>query len=51
MCLPSKTHLSQMKLTTEQAAKLAELESKNKQAAREQLLRIQLILARSPIKR
>lgn len=30
----------------EQAVKLAQLEQKNKQAAREQLLRMQLILAR-----
>ena len=33
-----------------QAVKLAELEKKNKEAAKEQLLRIQLLLAQKPIK-
>lgn len=41
-CLPTQVE-SQM---LQQALKKAELEQKNKQAAREQLLRIQLMLAK-----
>ena len=40
---------SQEKKALEQALKLAELKEKNKQAAKEQLMRIQLLLARRPI--
>jgi hypothetical protein len=50
MCFQNQLHLRQLKLTEEQVEKVKYLEEKNKQAAREQLLRIQLILARAPRK-
>lgn len=50
MCLVSANQLKEMALKTEQIEKLKELEIKNKAAAKEQLLRIQLLLARNPIK-
>lgn len=40
-----------LELAAAQAAKLAELQARNKEAAKEQLLRIQLLLSRNPASR
>lgn len=50
MCIQTLNHLKQLKLTSEQAKKLEELQKKNKEAAKEQLLRIQLLCAKKPMR-
>lgn len=48
MCTQNLFHHNSLKLTEEQAAKIRALQEANKQAAREQLLRIQLLISRRP---